>query len=254
MRTTHGSPALLKDKVAIVTGAASGIGTAIAQLFIQEGARLLAVDLPGKDMKAVFEGFDSVAFLDADMAEAGTPDLVISAVKEHFGGLDILVNNAGICLPGDAETLTDDVWEKTMAVNVTGPFRLARAAIPLMKARGAGRIINLGSIMSELAGAGLCAYGTSKHAVAGLTKAMAVDLGKYRITANYLQPGSVLTPMSAPMMADPEFRAYWEKKAPVGRLGMPDDIARAALFLASDAADFVSGVGLNIDGGAIVNF
>ena len=108
--------------------------------------------------------------------------------------------------------------------------------------------------MSDLAGPGLAIYGTSKHAVAGLTKGMAVDLGKYGITVNYLQPGSIVTKLSEPFMDDPEFKAYWEQKAPLGRLGEAEEVAIAALFLAADECQFVSGVGLNVDGGAIVQF
>ena len=108
--------------------------------------------------------------------------------------------------------------------------------------------------MSDVAGPGLSIYGTSKHAVAGLTKGMAVDFGQYGITANYLQPGSIVTKLSAPFMDDPEFKAYWEAKAPIGRLGEAQEVAVAALFLASKEAQFVSGTGLNVDGGAIVQF
>jgi NAD(P)-dependent dehydrogenase (short-subunit alcohol dehydrogenase family) len=244
----------LAGKVAIITGAGSGIGYATARLFLNEGAKVLAVDLPGKDLSGMFSGEVNVRFAYADVADINAPSLILKAVTEAFGRLDILMNNAGICLPGDAESMTEENWDRTLAVNVTSMFRITQAVLPLMKARGRGRIINLGSIMSEMAGPGLLAYGMSKHAVAGLTKAMAVDLGKYKITANYLQPGSILTAMSAPMMEDKTFREYWEKKAPVGRLGQPEDIASAALFLASDAADFVTGLGFNVDGGAIVNF
>ncbi|MEL7030575.1 MAG: SDR family oxidoreductase, partial [Pseudomonadota bacterium] len=123
-----------------------------------------------------------------------------------------------------------------------------------MKPRGAGRIINLGSIMSDMGGPNLFVYGTSKHAVAGMTKSMAVDLGQYGITVNYLQPGSIWTALSEPFFDDPNFRTYWEEKAPMGRIGDPEDVAAAALFLALDEAKFVSGVGLNVDGGAIVKF
>ena len=133
-------------------------------------------------------------------------------------------------------------------------LRLTRKPLPLLKQSKTGRVINLGSIMSDMAGPGLAIYGASKHAVAGLSKGMAVDFGKFGITVNYLQPGSIITKMSGPFMADPEFKAYWEAKAPIGRLGEANEVAVAALFLASGEAQFVSGVGLNVDGGAIVQF
>jgi NAD(P)-dependent dehydrogenase (short-subunit alcohol dehydrogenase family) len=164
------------------------------------------------------------------------------------------MNNAGIATAADFESTTDETWDRVMDVNVTSMFRISRQAVPAMCQRGRGRIINVGSIMSDMGGPGLCAYGASKHAVAGLTKAMAIDLGKYQITVNYLQPGAIVTALSQPFFEDPEFRAYWEKKAPVGRIGQPEDVAAAALFLASDEAEFISGVGFNVDGGAIVNF
>jgi NAD(P)-dependent dehydrogenase (short-subunit alcohol dehydrogenase family) len=133
-------------------------------------------------------------------------------------------------------------------------FRTSRAAVPSLKARGAGRIINLGSIMSGTGGPLLAAYGCSKHAVAGLSKGMACDLGQYGITVNYLQPGSIWTGMSKPFMADDGFRQYWETKAPMGRIGDPEDVAVAALFLATDEARFISGAGLAVDGGAAIRF
>lgn len=244
----------LDSKVAVVTGAASGIGLATAKLFLAQGAKVFAVDLSGQDLAKKFDSGDRVQTLEKDITETDAPAIIVSGAVEAFGGLDILVNNAGICLPGSIEEVTDDIWSRTMAVNVTAMFRLSREAIPEMKKRPRGRIINMGSIMSDMAGPGLCAYGTSKHAVAGLTKAMAVDLGQYQITANYLQPGAIITALSEPFMDDPEFRAYWEEKAPIGRLGDAEEVAEAALFLASDEAQFVSGVGLNVDGAAIVKF
>jgi len=247
-------PRTLDSKITIVTGAASGIGRAVTRLFADEGAQVLAVDLPGKALKDQFDDAERVRCVELDITSDDAPARIIDAARDGFGGLDILVNNAGICIGADFEATTDEIWNRIMAVNVTAMFRLCREAVPLLKTRGSGRIINVGSIMSDMAGPGLAAYGTSKHAVAGLTKAMAVDLGKYRITVNYLQPGSIVTALSEPFLDDPDFRAYWEKKAPIGRLGEPEDVAAAALFLASDAAGFVSGTGLNVDGGAIVNF
>ncbi|MEE8371285.1 MAG: SDR family oxidoreductase [Sphingomonadales bacterium] len=244
----------LDGKVAIVTGAANGIGLATARLFLDEGAEVFAVDLPGQDLAGKFNSGDNVDVLERDITDEDAPAAIIGGVIEAFGGLDILINNAGNCLPGSIEEVTDDIWERSLAVNVTAMFRLSRRAVAELKKRPRGRIINVGSIMSDLAGPGLCAYGTSKHAVAGLTKAMAVDLGQYQITANYLQPGAIITALSEPFMDDPDFRAYWEEKAPIGRLGEAEEVAKAALFLASDEAQFVSGVGLNVDGGAIVKF
>ncbi len=244
----------LRGKRAIVTGAGNGIGHSIAAAFAENGATVLAVDLAADDLDQRFAATDSVSTLVCDVADDGAPGLIVRTAIERLGGIDILVNNAGIVVAGQFEELTDEQFDTIMAVNVRAMFRISREAVPALRETGRGRIINLGSIMSDLAGPMLSIYGTSKHAVAGLTKGMAVDLGPYGITVNYLQPGSIVTKMSEPFMDDPEFRKYWEDKAPIGRLGEPGEVAEAALFLASDEAQFVSGVGLNVDGGAIVKF
>ena len=239
---------------AVVTGAANGIGRAIATLFREQGATVVAADLNATDLHAAFPSADDVVTVAVDVTADDAPDQLVAAATASFGRLDILVNNAGIVVAGPFETLTDEQFDRIMAVNVRSLFRLTRAAVPLLKASGRGRVINLGSIMSDVAGPDLSIYGTSKHAVAGLTKGMAVDLGRHGITVNYLQPGSIVTKMSEPFMDDPAFRRYWEEKAPVGRLGEAGEVATAALFLASEEARFVSGTGLNVDGGAIVQF
>lgn len=244
----------LKDKVAIVTGAANGIGRATAELFRAEGARLVVVDMPEQGLSERFQGMEGVATLEQDITDESAPEAIVKLATDSFGGIDILINNAGICIPGTVEELDDAMWEKQMAVNITSMFRITRQAVPFLKKRDKGRIINVGSIMSDMAGPSLCAYSTSKHAVAGFTKALAVDLGQYQITANYLQPGSIITAMSEPFMEDEAFRTYWETKAPIGRLGTAEEVASAALYLASPEAQFVTGLGFNIDGGAIVNF
>lgn len=243
----------LNGTAAIVTGAANGIGRAIAQLYADRGAQVLAVDREAQELAGAFSD-DAIATHVADVTATEAPKAIVDAALNAFGRVDILVNNAGICIPGSFESLTDDQWQRIMAVNVSSIFHISRAALPHLKESSRGRIINLGSIMSDLAGPDLSIYGTSKHAVAGLTKGMAVDLGKYGITVNYLQPGSIVTKMSEPFMDDPAFKAYWEQKAPIGRLGEAEEVATAALFLASEEARFVSGVGLNVDGGAIVQF
>ena len=161
--------------------------------------------------------------------------------------------NAGISWPDSIEGEGEELWEKTMAINVTSMFRITRAALPELKKSDTGRII-AGSSMSDMGGPNLFGYGTSKHAVAGMTKSMAVDLGQYGITVNYLQPGAVVTALSAPYFEDDDFRNYWIEKAPIGRLGQPADVAHAAVFLAQKESQFISGLGLNVDGGAIVKF
>ncbi|MEO0995933.1 MAG: SDR family oxidoreductase [Pseudomonadota bacterium] len=244
----------LGRRAAIVTGAAHGIGRAIAETFLDNNGRVVAVDTDAGELTRRFGERRDTAILAADVTAADTPEEAVAASLDAFGRLDIVVNNAGIVIAGPFETLTDEQFDRILDVNVRSVFRLTRAAVPHLRVSPAARVINLGSIMSDLAGPALSIYGTSKHAVAGLTKGMAVDLGKYGITVNYLQPGSIVTRLSEPFMDDPEFKAYWEAKAPVGRLGQPEEVAAAALFLAAEESRFVSGVGLNVDGGAIVQF
>lgn len=244
----------LENRKAIITGAGSGIGEAIAKAYLKQGAQVLVVDLPEKELTTCYEGIDRVICLDQDITTADAPTKIVETAITALGGIDILVNNAGRAAGSNIENTTDELWEQIIGLNVTSMFRLTREAVPHLKQSNAGRIINLGSIMSDMGGPDLFVYGTSKHAVAGMTKSLAVDLGKYGITANYLQPGSIVTPLSAPFFEDEDFRNYWINKAPVGRLGQPVDIAHAAVFLASVEAEFVSGLGMNVDGGAMINF
>lgn len=244
----------LENKVAIITGAASGIGRAIANTYLEHGAKVFLVDLPNQKLTSQFETGESIGCLEKDITDADAPAQIVAGCIEQFGRLDILVNNAGIAIGGEFEDLTDEQMMNIFQVNVNSIFRISQAALPHLKKQERGRIINLGSIMSDMGGPMLSIYGMSKHAVAGLTKGMAVDLGKHQITVNYLQPGSIITALSEPFMDDPEFKAYWENKAPIGRLGDPEEVAYCALFLAADAAQFISGLGLNVDGGAMINF
>lgn len=244
----------LENKRAVITGGANGIGEAIAKLFLDNGAQVFVVDLPGKKLETIYQTYGNAHILEQDITSSGAADKIIETATGAMDGLDILVNNAGLAIPSSLETTSDELWDQVMGLNVGSMFKASRAALPHLKESGRGRIINLGSIMSDMGGANLFVYGTSKHAVAGMTKSMSVDLGKFGITANYLQPGAIVTALSAPFFADPDFKKYWEEKAPIGRLGQPEDVAVAALFLATDAAQFISGVGLNVDGGAIVQF
>jgi 3-oxoacyl-[acyl-carrier protein] reductase len=243
----------LKDRAAIVTGAASGIGRASARLFAAEGARVLAVDLPHKGLAEAHAGEARVHILERSVADPGAPEVIVAEALRLFGHLDIVMNNAGVASNALAEAMTDAQWDLTMAVNVTAPFKLCRAAIPHLKESKAGRIINVASVMAEGTDYGLSAYCASKAGVAGLTRTLALELGKYAITANYLLPGAIETGMTKPLWdARPEIAGIWAKKSALRRLGQPEDLARGALFLASDEGGFVTGHGLNVDGGLML--
>tara|TARA_R110002167_G_scaffold52746_1_gene151957 strand:- start:1488 stop:2228 length:741 start_codon:yes stop_codon:yes gene_type:complete len=239
----------LKDRVAIVTGAASGIGRATAQLFAQEGARVLAVDRPGTELAPAHADIAAIATLEKSVADADAPAAITGRAIELYGHLDILFNNAGISRRALAEEQTDEDWQALLDINLTAQFRLAKAAIPHLKESPAGRIVNTASVMARMTDYGLVGYCASKAGVAGMTRALALDLGKFGITANYIEPGAIVTGMTKGGFDDPEIAQVWAKKAALRRLGQPIDIARGALFLASDDADFVTGHGLTVDGG-----
>ena len=230
----------LEGRRALVTGAGSGIGAATARRLAADGARVFTVDLKGE------------VDVHADVTAPGiNADLVAQAVARH-GGLDILVPCAGISAFHPLEGHSDEYFEQVMAVNVTAVFRIIRDAVPELKKSAHGRIVTIGSTMARFGDAGLVAYGASKHAVLGLTRSVACELGPFGITVNCLQPGAIETPMTAPAFtAMPEFRTYFEKKAPLGRLGQPEDVADVIAFLCSDDARFMTGQGFFVDGGAM---
>jgi len=243
----------LAGKVAIVTGAASGIGRATAQLFAAEGATVLAVDRPGSAILTAHEGLERIVALAQDVTGDDAPATIVAAALAAGGGLDILFNNAGVSANALGELTTDAQWDNTFAVNARAVFRMCRAAIPALRARaaitGRARIINTASVMAERTDIGLTAYTASKHAVAGISKTLALELGKHGITVNYLLPGAIHTGMTAASFQDEKIRAIWAKKAALRRLGQPIDMARSVLLLASDEADFITGHGLVADGG-----
>ena len=240
----------LKDRAAIVTGAASGIGRATAQLFAQEGAKVLAVDLPGKDLAA---DHANIVTFEKSVGDADAADAIVSEAVKRFGRLDIVMNNAGISSSTRIEDLTEDIWQRTLNVNLSAQMRICQKAVPHLKASSAGRIINVASVMAEGTDYGLAAYCASKAGVAGLTRTLALELGKFGITANYLEPGAIKTGMTSGLWdARPDVAEIWAKKAALRRLGQPIDLARAALFLASDDGGFVTGHGLVVDGGLML--
>ncbi|MEM8982449.1 MAG: SDR family NAD(P)-dependent oxidoreductase [Pseudomonadota bacterium] len=235
---------------AVVTGANTGIGDAIARVFAQHQASVLAVDMPDSGVVKRFESVANIDGFECDVSADGATDAVFEEIDRTLGGLDILVNNAGICLRSDTDETADADWDAVFATNVDAAFRLCRRSLPYLKKSPAGRIINVGSVLSELGESGRTAYAASKHALFGMTKSIASEWGVYGITANCLLPGAIMTGMTRDYFrAHKDYRDYWIKKSAARRLGEPLDVARVALFLASDDSVFVSGQGIVVDGG-----
>ena len=228
----------LAGRAALVTGAGSGIGLATAKRLTADGAQVLTTDRAGE--------VDIVA----DVTAPGANARLVADAEARFGRLDIVVACAGITGLEMLDGAGDEFFDAMMAVNVTAVFRLMRDALPLLKRSSYGRIVLIGSVMSSFGEAGMTAYSASKHAVLGMTKSVAAEVGAFGITVNCIQPGAIDTPMTAPAFAAmPEFRQRWIDKAALGRLGQPEDIADVAAFLASDDARFMSGHGVFVDGG-----
>ncbi|MGL6043280.1 MAG: SDR family NAD(P)-dependent oxidoreductase [Sandaracinobacteroides sp.] len=226
----------LYGRRALVTGAASGIGAAIAARLKADGAAVLTADrAPGCDLVV-------------DVADADSGLQLRDACK---GRLDILVPAAGISAFEPLDGHCDSVWASTIDIDLSAVFRLVSACTPMLKQSAAGRIITIGSVMSTFGEAGMAAYAAAKHGVLGLTRAAAIELGPHGVTANCIQPGAILTGITRPAFAaNPAFADFWQQKAALKRLGTPEDIADVAAFLASDDARFVTGAAIVVDGGA----
>lgn len=236
------------DLVAIVTGGNSGIGLATATRLLEGGASVLVVDLA--DEPAIEQS--NLRFLTIDVAADEAATRIAEAAIGYWGRVDFLINNAGMVGGGPVENMQLRDWDRILSVNVSAVLRLCQACIPHLKQSPRGRIVNVGSIMTTLAGEGMGAYTTSKHAVAGLTKTLALELGEFGVTANYIQPGAIVTGITkASIDAGPEFEAFWSEKSALGRLGQPKDIASAINFLVSNDASFITGHGLVVDGGVM---
>ncbi|HLB89306.1 MAG TPA: glucose 1-dehydrogenase [Terriglobales bacterium] len=249
----------LHAKTALITGGASGIGRATARLFAREGAAVLIADLNQQAGQAVAEEIVNnggrAIFETADVTHAADCKRIVERALHEFGGIRILFNNAGIIRRASVVELSEEDWDRGMAVNVKSMFLMSREVIPLMAQAGGGSIINMASGWGLAAGPRAAVYCASKGAVVLLTKAMAVDHGPQNIRVNCICPGDTDTAMlrsEAQQLREPTDRFLEEAaRRPLGRVGRPEEIAQAALYLASDAASFVTGTALVVDGGGL---
>ncbi len=241
----------LTGKTAIVTGGAAGIGLAIARLFASRGANQVLVDV-NPSVSAVAAGLPGGAArhaaVVADVTDAKAIDGIVSTAVSRFGGLDILVNNAGIVLLEKAEALSEADWDRTMAVNLKGPFLLAKAVGKVMISRKSGRIVNIASQAGFIALDRHVAYCTSKAAIVGMTKVLAIEWAQHGITVNAVSPTVVVTELGKKAWAG-EVGEAMKKKIPVGRFAQPEEIAAAVLYLISGVSGMINGENLLIDGG-----
>jgi D-threitol dehydrogenase (NAD+) len=238
----------LADKVAVVTGGASGIGEAIVDAYAAKRATVVVLDKAvDAAQRKVNDGSAAAAFACDVTSEQSIADAV-SAVHEQFGRIDVLVNSAGIGLVGPAEELTVDKWDLTMAVNLRGAFLVSQEVGRVMLAQGNGTVISLASQAGTVALPGHVAYSASKSGLVGLTKVLALEWAGRGVTANTISPTVVLTPLGKEFWDNPEGEAL-KAQIPTQRFALPEEIAAAAVFLASDAAKMINGVDLLVDGG-----
>lgn len=243
----------LEDKVALVTGGGAGIGRAIAETFAREGAHVVVADRDGDAAREVADAIvksngaaraETVDVTDTDQVKA-----LMRRLAKSFGRLDVLVNNAGVGERSDFRHLDDAAWGKVWKTNVDGTVRCSREAFDLLKVSGKGSIINLSSVMATKHTRQMSVYSATKGAVSALSRSLAVEYAPYGIRVNALCPGYVETALIGRYMAKPMIAKALLTQTPLRRFGTPQDIANAALFLASDEAAYITGTGLHVDGG-----
>lgn len=246
----------IAGKIALVTGAASGMGRATAHLFADEGARVAVADVTADGVARVTDeitaaGHEAAGFV-ADVSTLAGVEGLARDVVARFGGLDILVNNAGVCLPAPLSVDDfEDAWSRTLAVNLTAHARLTRALLPQLTAHGHGRVVNVASTEGLGATAFVAAYTASKHGVIGLTRSLAVELGAQGVTVNCVCPGPIHTGMTANIPDDAKTK-FARRRVPLRRYGDPEEVAHMTLALVLPSASFVNGATVVVDGGMTI--
>jgi len=243
----------LTNKIAIITGGGSGIGRRVAVAFAEYGAKSIIADIDQKAADLVaseINGMEGRAIAHrVDVTQPGEVQEMVNVAVDSFGRIDILFNNAGISIRGPAESFSLEDWNKVIAVNLTGMFICAQTVGKVMIKQGAGKIINTASVSARLGHPGNLAYAAAKHGVVGMTKVMAVEWAKYGVTVNCIGPGVIKTPLTIKALGDPNKYQDLISKVPLGRLGDPEDIIGAVVFLASPASNYMTGQTIYIEGG-----
>jgi NAD(P)-dependent dehydrogenase (short-subunit alcohol dehydrogenase family) len=239
------------QKVALVTGAARGIGLATARRFLAEGWRVGLLDIDGDTLRSAVASLadaDRTMALECDVSDAKAVAASIDKIAKQFGRLDALINNAGVAVFASVLETSDEDWSRILAVNLSGPFLCTKAAVPLMREHGGGAIINITSISAVRASTLRSAYGTSKAGLAHLTKQLAVELASLGIRVNAVAPGPVDTAM-AKAVHTPAIRADYHDAIPLNRYGLEEELAEAIFFLSSERSSYITGQVLAVDGG-----
>ena len=244
----------LENKVAIITGAGSGIGRATALLFAQEGARVIVADINEKSGNEVMEEIEKNGgeglFVRLDVTNREQTKNMASVILEKYGRIDILINNAGIIQDALIVKMTEEQWDSVINVDLKGVFNCVQAVVETMINQGSGAIVNASSIVGIFGNVGQANYAAAKAGLIGMTKTLAKELGKKGIRVNVVAPGFIMTPMTS---AVPEkILELMKEKTPLRMLGEPNDVAYAYLYLASDEAKFVNGAVLSVDGGLVI--
>lgn len=247
---------ILSGKTALISGGSRGIGRAIAELFYSEGANIYIMARNAEQLGVAAKEIDvknenRVHALPCDVSSETSVNDALARIKADGAIVDVLVNCAGVNLRGPLEEMPLETWSKVIGINLTGTYLLAKGCFEGMKQKGGGKIINIASLMSEVARPTISPYVASKGGVKMFTKAIAVEWAKYNIQANSIIPGYIETEMNAPLIADKEFNAKIIARTPAARWGKPSEVAHAALFFASHGADFITGQEIAVDGGIL---